>query len=307
MPLLWIVGSYDGGMSAASTSRSGTPWGRIDLHAHSTESDGTESPRELVLQAHAAGIGTVAITDHDTTAGWADATAAAREAGMGLVPGVEFSAQQQWASVHVLGYLLDPAAPAFLAERERIRVERVERAQRMVERIGADYPLTWAIVQDHAAPGATIGRPHIADALVSLGIVADRSAAFDGILHWRGGYYQPHRAPAPTEAVRIIRAAGGVPVIAHPAARGQATMDERVIAQLVDAGLMGLEVEHRDNPPEAQEWLRRQARLHGLITTGSSDWHGRGKPNRFGEHTTSAEALDAIIELGTGAEPIRPA
>lgn len=307
MPRLWIAGSYDGGMSAADPTRSGASWGRIDLHAHSTESDGTESPRELVLQAHAAGIGTVAITDHDTTSGWADAAEAAREVGMGLVPGVEFSAQQQWASVHVLGYLLDPAAPAFLAERERIRVERVERAQRMVERIGADYPLTWAIVQDHAAPGATIGRPHIADALVSLGIVEDRSAAFDGILHWRGGYYQPHRAPAPTEAVRIIRAAGGVPVIAHPAGRGQATMDERIMAQLVDAGLLGLEVEHRDNPPEAQEWLRRQARLHGLITTGSSDWHGRGKPNAFGEHTTSAEALDAIVAAATGAAPILPA
>ncbi|QCR18878.1 PHP domain-containing protein [Agrococcus sp. SGAir0287] len=293
-------------MTPSSTPGSGTPWGRIDLHAHSTESDGTESPRELVLQAHAAGIDTVAITDHDTTSGWEEAAATARELGMGLVPGVEFSAQQQWASVHVLGYLLDPAAPAFLAERERIRVERVERARRMVERIGADHPLTWQDVQDHAAPGATIGRPHIADALVTLGIVPDRSAAFDGILHWRGGYYQPHRAPAPSQAVRIIRAAGGVPVIAHPAARGQATMDERVIAELVDAGLLGLEVEHRDNPPEARAWLREQARIHGLITTGSSDWHGRGKPNAFGEHTTSAEALDAIVEAATGAEPTRP-
>ena len=137
-------------MSAADTSRSGASWGRIDLHAHSTESDGTESPRELVLQAHAAGIGTVAITDHDTTAGWADAAEAAREVGMGLVPGVEFSAQQQYASVHVPGYLLDPAAPAFLAERERIRVERIERARRMVERIGADYPLTRPILNRRA-------------------------------------------------------------------------------------------------------------------------------------------------------------
>ncbi|GAA2172282.1 PHP domain-containing protein [Agrococcus versicolor] len=283
------------------------PWGSIDLHAHSTESDGTESPRELVLQAHAAGLDVVAITDHDTVAGWPSAIEAAREVGMGLVPGVEFSAQQQYASVHVLGYLVDPAAPAFLAERERIRVERVERARRMVERIGVDHPLTWQDVQDHAAPGATIGRPHIADALVTLGVVPDRSSAFDGILHWRGGYYQPHRAPAPVVAVRIIREAGGVPVIAHPAGRGQATMDELVIAELVDAGLFGLEVEHRDNPPEARAWLHEQARRHGLITTGSSDWHGRGKPNLLGEHTTTPEALEAILAEGTGAEPVLPA
>ncbi|MFC7430795.1 MULTISPECIES: PHP domain-containing protein [unclassified Agrococcus] len=295
-------------MSAAGTNPAGaTSWGRIDLHAHSTESDGTESPRELVLQAHAAGLGTVAITDHDTTAGWGPATEAAHEVGMGLIPGVEFSAQQQWASVHVLGYLLDPVAPAFLAERERIRVERVHRAQRMVERIGADYPLTWEIVQEHASPTATIGRPHIADALVSLGIVPDRSSAFDGILHWRGGYYQPHRAPAPLEAVRIIRAAGGVPVIAHPAGRGQAAMDDEVLGDLVDAGLFGLEVDHRDNPADARSWLRDRAARYGLVTTGSSDWHGRGKPNLFGEHTTSPEVLDAIVAEATGAEPILPA
>jgi predicted metal-dependent phosphoesterase TrpH len=142
---------------------------------------------------------------------------------------------------------------------------------------------------------------------VTLGVVPDRSSAFDGILHWRGGYYQPHRAPAPVVAVRIIREAGGVPVIAHPAGRGQAAMDERVLAELVDAGLFGLEVDHRDNPPEARAWLREQARRLGLVTTGSSDWHGRGKPNVLGEHTTAPEVLEAILDEGTGAEPVLPA
>lgn len=281
-------------------------WGAIDLHAHTIESDGTETPAELVRQAAAAGLGAVAITDHDTTAGWAEAAIAARAEGIVLIPGVEFSAQVQHASVHVLGYLLDPLAPAFLDERARIRDERVRRARSMVEAIGADYPIRWDDVEAHAAPGATIGRPHIADALVALGIVDDRSAAFATILHWRGGYYRPHRAPAPIEAVRIIREAGGVPVIAHPAARGGASMDADALATLAEAGLAGLEVEHRDNPRTDRAWLRQQAARLGLLTTGSSDWHGSGKHNRLGEHTTEPDVLDAIIAQATGSQPVVP-
>lgn len=284
----------------------GTLPGPIDLHAHSTASDGTETPVGLVREAKRVGIGAVAITDHDTTAGWATAAEEARRQGIVLIPGVEFSSQHEYRSVHVLGYLLDEQAPAFLDERERIRHERVGRARRMVERIGADYPLTWQHVMEHSDEGATIGRPHIADALVTLGVVPDRSSAFETVLHWRGGYYQPHKAPPPAEAVRIIRAAGGVPVIAHPAARGRAVMERDVLVELVDAGLAGLEVFHRDNPEPDQDWLMERAAEFDLLVTGSSDWHGNGKPNVMGENTTAPAALAAIVHMATGTSPVIP-
>lgn len=281
--------------------------GRIDLHAHSNASDGTDTPTELVRTAADSDVAVVAITDHDTTAGWAEAGLAAERFGVIVVPGVEFSSQHEYRSVHILGYLLDEHSPAFLAERERIRHERLGRARRMVERIGRDYPLHWQHVVEASAEGATIGRPHIADALVALGIVPDRSAAFAGILHWRGGYYQPHRAPEPEHAVRIIREAGGVPVIAHPAARGRAMMERDELVKLVDAGLFGLEVFHRDNPDEDREWLMERAQEFDLVTTGSSDWHGSGKPNRMGENTTAPAVLARIINEATGSAPVIPA
>lgn len=281
--------------------------GPIDLHAHSRESDGTESPGDVVRSAAAAGLGVVALTDHDTVSGWAEATEAALEAGIGLIPGVEFSSQIGEASVHVLGYLLDPESAAFRGERERIRLERVERAERMVRAIGRDYPLTWGHVEAHAAPGATIGRPHIADALVTLGIVPDRSSAFDGILHWRGGYYQPHRAPAPEDAIRIIAEAGGVSVLAHPGSRGSAVMRLGRLPELAAAGLDGVEVEHRDNAPAARRTLLADAERLGLLVTGSSDYHGAGKPNRLGEHTTAPEVLAEILRRATGHPPVIPA
>ncbi len=281
--------------------------GPIDLHAHSRESDGTDAPGDVVRAAAAAGLGAVALTDHDTVAGWAEAAVAAIASGIVLIPGVEFSAQIGPASVHVLGYLLDPEAEAFIGERERIRLERVERAERMVHAIGQDYPLTWQHVEEHSAPGATIGRPHIADALVTLGIVADRSAAFEGILHWQGGYYQPHHAPAPEEAIGIIKDAGGVAVLAHPAARGRAVMRMGSLGDLVGAGLDGVEVWHRDNDEPSRRQLLADAERLSLLVTGSSDYHGDGKPNRLGEHTTDPAVLAEIVRRATGWAPVIPA
>lgn len=283
------------------------PLGPIDLHAHSRESDGTDAPGDVVRAAAAAGLGAVALTDHDTVSGWAEASEAARESGVALIPGVEFSAQLGPASVHVLGYLLDPESAAFVGERERIRLERLERAERMVHAIGRDYPLTWEHVEEHSAPGATIGRPHIADALVTLGIVPDRSAAFEGILHWQGGYYQPHHAPDPVDAIGIIKQAGGVAVLAHPAARGRPVMRMRALGQLVDAGLDGVEVWHRDNDEASRRVLLADAERYGLLVTGSSDYHGFGKPNRLGEHTTEPEVLAEIVRRATGWAPVLPA
>lgn len=276
----------------------------IDLHTHSIASDGTQRPREVVRTAAREGIGTIALTDHDTTAGWAEAADAAHEAGITFIPGLEFSTQIGPASVHVLGYLVDPENADLVAEMNEIRDSRLQRAERMVERIGADYDLSWADVLAHADEQATVGRPHIADALVSKGIVADRSAAFDTILHWQGGYYRPHHAPPPERAIELIRAAGGVPVLAHPATRGRHTLEGAAMGRLVDAGLLGVEIEHRENDSGGKEQLRMHARRFDLIVTGSSDYHGSGKPNRLGENTTEPDQLQRIIDAGTGSSPV---
>ncbi|TFD50571.1 PHP domain-containing protein [Cryobacterium frigoriphilum] len=281
--------------------------GPIDLHTHSSVSDGTETPAELVRAAVAAGLGTLALTDHDSTAGWAEAGSTARDTGITLIPGMEFSTRVQYASVHLLAYLFDPTDAAIVAETIRIRAARLTRAEQMVARIGLDYALTWADVVAQTTPDATVGRPHIADALVARGHALTRSEAFAGILHWKAGYYQPHYAPDPLQAVRLVRAAGGVPVIAHPATRGvDDVMAESRLAELVDAGLFGLELEHRENRPEAKARLYHLAEKYGLAVTGSSDYHGAGKPNRLGENTTSPEVLERIVAEATGSAPVTP-
>lgn len=276
----------------------------IDLHAHSSVSDGTETPAELVAAGVAAGLDVLAITDHDSTAGWVPAFEAAAGTGLTVLPGMELSTQLDGASVHLLGYLIDPAHGGLLAETERIRAERLHRAEAMVQRIAVDYALDWDDVLAQTTPGATVGRPHIADALVARGHVPDRSAAFQSILHWRGGYYRPHQAPKPIEGVELIVAAGGVPVLAHPGGRGpDRVFSEKRIRSLVDAGLAGVEIRHRDNPESSRaKWLDVAAR-YGLLTTGSSDYHGTGKPNLLAENTTSPDDYARILALGTGSNP----
>ena len=281
--------------------------GPIDLHAHSSVSDGTETPAQLIGAAVVAGLDVIAITDHDSTAGWAAAFDAARGTGITVLPGLELSTQLQYASVHVLGYLVDPTNPALVAATAEIRDERLHRAETMVSRIVKDYPeLSWDDVLAQTTPGATVGRPHIADALVARGYVADRSAAFQSILHWRGGYYQPHQAPEPVVGVRLIAEAGGVPVIAHPGARGpERLLSDARLRELVDAGLFGLEAYHRDNIQGSPEKWAATAKRFGLVTTGSSDYHGDGKPNRLAENTTRREVYEQIVAHGTGAVPFR--
>lgn len=277
----------------------------IDLHAHSSVSDGTERPADLVRAAAAAGLDGVALTDHDTTAGWAEATATARELPMTLLPGLELSTRVGYRSVHVLGYLVDPDDPALAAETSRIRDGRLARARRMVERIGQDHPITWDDVLAQSRAGATIGRPHIADALVARGLEPDRSAAFRGILHPASGYYEPHDAPSPLRGVELIRGAGGVPVIAHPAASSRGiVIDEPMLRELVEAGLGGLEVDHRENQSPGKRTLLDWAARYDLLVTGSSDYHGTGKPNQLGEHRTARVAFDAICAGATGSEPV---
>ena len=277
------------------------------MHAHSNISDGTEAPAAVMAAAAAAGLDVIALTDHDSTDGWAEASLAAVENGVALVPGMEISCRtDQGISVHLLSYLHDPAHEGLLEEITKAKDARLTRAERMVTLLAEDYPLSWDDVIHHVAPGATLGRPHIADALVAAGVVADRSEAFTSILTSHSRYFVQHYAPEPALAVELVRAAGGVPVFAHPvaSARGR-VVGERTYRDMIDAGLAGLEGDHRDNSEEGREFLRRLAAKHGLLVTGSSDYHGTGKPNRLGEYLTAPEVFARIEELGTGTPVIR--
>ncbi|BCW67820.1 metal-dependent phosphoesterase [Arthrobacter sp. NicSoilB4] len=280
---------------------------RIDLHAHSNVSDGTQAPGAVMASAAEAGIDVLALTDHDSTDGWAEAAVAAREHGVTLVPGMEISCRTvEGISVHLLCYLHDPAHPGLLEEITKAKDARFTRAERMVSLLAEDYPLSWDDVIHHVAPGATLGRPHIADALVAAGVVADRTEAFESILTSRSRYFVQHYAPDPAFAVELVRAAGGVPVFAHPVATARGRIvGERTYREMIDAGLAGLEIYHRDNPEEGRAFLRKLADRYGLLVTGSSDYHGAGKPNLLGENLTSPEVFARIEELGTGTPVVR--
>jgi 3',5'-nucleoside bisphosphate phosphatase len=279
---------------------------RIDLHTHSTASDGTQSPAAVVGSAAEAGLDVLALTDHDTTSGWEQAAAAAMGHGIALVRGIEISCQHEGISIHLLGYLQDPAAPGLLAELDRSRQSRATRAQRIVDLLSADVPLRWDDVLAQIEPGATIGRPHIADAMVARGIVASRGLAFATYLADGSPYYVSHYAPDPVRAVRLVGEAGGVAVMAHPFAsiRGRVVSDA-VIEAMAAAGMAGLEVHHRDHSgDQVRHGLDLSASLD-LFVTGSSDYHGDGKPNRLGENTTEPEVLQQIEDLATGAPVLR--
>ncbi len=276
----------------------------IDLHAHTSVSDGTETPTQLVRAAVEAGIGTIALTDHDSTAGWEEARGAAAGAGIVVIPGMELSTNWGPASVHMLAYLFDPSDGDIVTETARIRDGRLHRAELIVNRIAEDYALTWDDVLAQSIDGGTIGRPHIADALVARGHVVNRSAAFESILHWRSGYYEKYYAPSPLRGVEMIVNAGGVAVLAHPATHGRDRMiDEDNMRILADAGLFGLEVHHRDNTDDGKLRLLEFAAQFGLEITGSSDYHGEGKPNRLGENTTSPAVLEKLVARATGSAP----
>jgi predicted metal-dependent phosphoesterase TrpH len=282
----------------------------IDLHTHSTASDGTEPSDVVVAQAAGAGLDVVALTDHDTYAGWPAAVRAAEEAGVDLVRGVEVSCSQRGISVHLLAYLVDPAAPGLLHELDRARESRVTRIDRMVELMAADgIPVTVEEVRAQAGVGTTMGRPHIADALVASGYVRTRDEAFADILRNGSRYYVSHYAPDPVRAVELVRAAGGVPVMAHPFANGRGwTVDDSVIERMADAGLAGLEAHHRDHTAAERAHAVELAARLGLFVTGSSDYHGAGKENRLGENTTTPEVLSRIEEQATsGIDVVRAA
>ncbi|MFE2076815.1 PHP domain-containing protein [Streptomyces misionensis] len=278
---------------------------RIDLHCHSTASDGTDTPAELVRKAAAAGLDVVALTDHDTTRGHAEAIAAL-PAGLTLVPGAELSCRLDGVSMHMLAYLFDPEEPALLAERELVRDDRVPRAKGMVAKLNAlGVPVTWEQVERIAA-GGSVGRPHVASALVELGVVETVSDAFTDQWLADGGraYVEKHETD-PFEAIRLVKGAGGVCVFAHPAAakRGR-TVPESAIAKMAAAGLDGIEVDHMDHDAETRERLRGLAKDLGLLVTGSSDYHGTRKTVELGAYTTDPEVYGEITRRATGAFPV---
>ncbi|SDX48418.1 hypothetical protein SAMN05661080_00110 [Modestobacter sp. DSM 44400] len=279
---------------------------RIDLHTHSSVSDGTDSPAELLSTAAAAGLDVVALTDHDTTAGWGPA-AEARPAGLTVVPGMELSCRwfpddQPPISVHLLGYLFDPLHAAFVAERARLREERLSRGERIVVALAADgHPVAWEAILERSA-GGVVGRPHIARALVEAGVVSSVDDAFATLLHHRSPYYVAKADTDVREGIGLVRAAGGVPVFAHGMARSRGrVVGDGAIAAMVDAGLLGLEVDHPDHTAEERDHLRNLAAVHGLLTTGSSDYHGTNKRTPIGACTTDPGQYEALIAAATGS------
>ncbi|QEV20078.1 PHP domain-containing protein [Streptomyces alboniger] len=278
---------------------------RIDLHTHSTASDGTDTPAELVRNASAAGLDVVALTDHDTTRGHAEALAAL-PSGLTLVTGAELSCRLDGVGLHMLAYLFDPEEPELARERELVRDDRVPRAKTMIGKLrdlGVD--VTWEQVARIAGDGS-VGRPHIAEALVELGVVPTVSDAFTPEWLADGGraYAEKHELD-PFDAIRLVKAAGGVTVLAHPAAvkRGQ-VVPEDAIAALAAAGLDGVEVDHMDHAPETRTRLRGLAADLGLLVTGSSDYHGSRKTCVLGEFTTDPEIYGEITRRATGAFPV---
>lgn len=252
----------------------------------------------------------LALTDHDTTGGYAEATAAL-PSGLTLVPGAEISceihdADGRRVSAHLLAYLFDPAEPRFAAERERLVDDRGVRGRQMVARLrDLGVPVTWDEVVGIAG-GAPVGRPHVARALVAHGLVPDVSAAFSAEWIGPGGRaYVPKHATDPVEGVRMVRDAGGVAVLAHPAAAGRRLLADDVIAAMAEAGLFGLEVDHVDHPPATRDRLRALARDLGLAATGGSDFHGDHKPDvGLGCNLTDPEVFARLVAAASGAAPV---
>jgi len=272
----------------------------IDLHTHSTASDGTTSPADLVREAAAAGLTVLALTDHDTTAGW-DEAAAALPAGVGLVRGAELSCTRDGISLHLLAYLFDPADAPLAGRVAEVRDSRERRAERMVELLSeGGHDVSWEDVSRHAA--GTVGRPHVARALIDAGLVGSIEEAFSP--EWigtRGRYWAPKLELDALETIQLVKAAGGVSVFAHPAAssRGR-VVDDSVVEQMAAAGLDGIEVDHPDHPAATRAQVRDLARGLGLLATGSSDFHGTHKDTRLGDNTTSREVFEELVGRATG-------
>jgi predicted metal-dependent phosphoesterase TrpH len=280
----------------------------IDLHTHTTASDGTDSPFALVNKALSSGITTLGITDHDTTSGWAEAITAARKP-ISLVLGAEISTLTlDGISVHMLGLLFDGENEQMQTMLSEARDTRIPRMRKMIELLRADgYAITMEDVIKATPAGATLGRPHLADALVSNGVVKSRDEAFENLLHNESKYYVTHATPTPESAIQTIAAAGGVSIIAHPmASRRGAVISTSMFSALVDAGLNGIEVDHRDQTAAERVELRKVAHELDLVVTGASDYHGTGKMNSLGENLTDPAQWERLESLASHRRVVTP-
>lgn len=292
----------------------------IDLHVHTDASDGTDSVEQVMQSARDSGLDVIGITDHDNTVNWESASELALELGIGLVPGMEMTTRTHTTSptgqrikfgTHLLSYLHDPNHTEMLEVLERARSGRIDRLMEMTDLIAGEWEVSWDEVLQHAENAKTLGRPSLADALVTRGHFESRDEVFNEVWGSRSGFYVPNRkVPDTLEAIALIRRAGGVPVIAHPLARskfrqpGDAFPREN-FKRMVEAGLMGIEVFHREIDEPDRKLLLDFAQEFDLIVTGSSDYHGElGKKNRLGENTTSPEMLRRIIDGATGHRPV---
>lgn len=278
----------------------------IDLHTHTNFSDGTDTPTELINKALAAGITTIGLTDHDSIGGWQEATNALR-GGISLVPGAEISCQTtDGISVHILGLLFDSNNSQLMDTLEKTRENRHGRMEKIIARINeAGIDISMADVLEQLSDGATLGRPHLADALVKKGVVASRDEAFSQMLHNNSKYYVSHYSPSPEDAIKLIKAAGGVSVIAHPMAshRGR-IISLSTFGSLITAGLDGIEVDHRDHSPDEKAQLITLAKESNLVMTGASDYHGNGKLNQLGEYITEPSQWEKLEARATARRVI---
>ena len=273
----------------------------IDLHTHSNASDGTDSPSELIDKAISKGLDVIALTDHDTVAGWDEAITALQNhqsnSKLELVLGSEVSCQDaDGTSIHMLGLLFDPNFTPLISEFEKTRENRVTRMSRIISRLNeAGIEITIEEVNAQKRGDATLGRPHLADALVARGHVSSREEAFNIFLHNGSKFYINHYSPSPEVAIQLIKEAGGVAVIAHPlASRSGRKIDVETLERLIKAGLDGIEVDHRDHNDMERSELMRLAIENDLVVTGSSDYHGTGKLNQLAEFTTHPQQWERL-------------
>lgn len=297
---------------------------KIDLHIHSKNSDGADTVDELIPKIKESGVDVFALTDHDRTDGWAKAAELANELGLSFIPGIEITTEGRVPDstgkihsfgIHLLAYLPDPEHKGLVQLLDTNQRSREIRAKKFVENLQSKYPLlTFELVLELAQDGSTLGRPDLATALVHLeefNSVGEVFDAPDSPIKKGSPFYVRNEAPDVIDVIKLVREAGGVPVIAHPLARsskqdsGPITLPRDHFEHMVAAGLLGLETKHKEVEPQARELLEAFADEHGLITTGSSDYHGLSvkADNPLGLHSTSVEMLQRILELGTGTKP----
>lgn len=298
---------------------------KIDLHVHTDASDGKD-PIEIVMQdAKSAGLDVLALTDHDNMVNWGTASELAHQLDLGLIPGLEMTTRthtkfetdgkgspRKFGS-HLLSYLHDPTNAELLQVLETSREGRVTRLMKITELVNARWPVDWQEVMDQASNAYTLGRPSLADALVKRHPTKfrDRSHVFDVVWKEHDGFYVPNRTvPDTVDAIKLVRRAGGVPILAHPMSRAKFRKDgdplpTKEFEFMVEAGLAGFEIHHREIGASDRAALEDFAKAYDLIITGSSDYHGReGKENRLGENSTSPEMLARILEQASGYLPV---